>query len=608
MCRAVIRTPGHTASMRSWTLRGVALLLAAGLATTDPSRASAADGPCGAGTLPAEAATLATPLCGDDVSLSPDELRCQEAIARESAKYFEARRVEIEQRQRATAHARALDSVVPACAGIKNRRVGETAVPAVGAPCHEAGGLAGDPFDAKNAARCVRAALSGIANAKAPEPLPPNFVVVVTDDQRWDTTPYMPRLTEEIARNGLRFENAFVNTPVCAPSRATLLSGRYAAKNGVRSNSDAASSFDETESIAPALSKAGYSTGLFGIYLAGLGEEIPPGWDRWYGLENAATDEEGFMLFTFRDGAQREEVSRMRHDEMTDRLRDKASSFLAENSERPFFVWVGTTAPHTPAIPAERHAEAFADLEPYRPPSFREEDATDKPSWVQFFKAVTKPEGAARIDEVRRSQLRSLLGVDDLVGALSDRLEDLGLTDDTVFIFTSDNGHFWGEHWLSAKFAHYEEGIRVPLVMRFPRRSPKGRDVAGLALNADLAETVADLAGIERDDEGPGQSLAPSFAGTAIEREEIFLETPGGLIARPSQAVRTKRWKYIETDADGGIVQELYDLTTDPYELENLAAVPEHRGTRERLARHLEKQRTTIGTPPPDEKTESGAP
>lgn len=584
--------------MRSWTLRTVATLLAAGVASAPAGSASAATGPCSADDVPSDVAALAAPLCDADLELSEGELRCQRSIARESAKYFEARLAEIEAGKRATAHARALDPIETTCADLTVRKQAGRTVPSIGAPCQNAGGNPGGTFDGTNAARCLRAALSGLANAAAPTPLPPNFVIVVTDDQRWDTTPYMPRLTEEIARNGLRFSTAFVNTPVCAPSRATLLSGQYARVNGVRSNDAAMTSFDETQSIAPRLADAGYTTGLIGIYLAGLGDKVPAGWDEWYGLESATTDEDGFMRLTFRDGERRVELPKMKYDEITDGLRDRASSFLGENADEPFFLWLATTAPHTPAIPAERHAKAFSDLEPYRPPSFREEDATDKPSWVQFFKAVAKPEGAARIDEVRRSQLRSLLGVDDLVGALSDRLEELGLTDDTVFIFTSDNGHFWGEHWLSAKFANYEEGIRVPLLMRFPRRSAEGRDVEGLALNVDLVDTVADLARVEPPRESPGQSLAPAFDGSAIEREEIFLETPGGFIARPSQGIRTKRWKYLVTDADGGIVEELYDLKADPFELENLAGKPEQATTKKKLAARLNALRAELGSEP----------
>lgn len=557
--------------------------------------------PACAGGLVTAAKALAAPFCAHADDLTPDERRCQEAIARAAGDFVSGRLQEIAGGRRATGLSRVMEAIVPACGDIRVRtNATGTRVPAMGTPCADAGGTDGARFDAATAGRCIRAALSGLANRAAPKALPPNFVVVLSDDQRWDTMPYMPRLTEEVVNRGIVYRNAFVNTPICGPSRAAFLSGRYAFANGVRSNDRAADSFAEETSIARRLHGAGYRTGLYGIYLADLGEKIPPGWDEWYALRRSEQREDGaFPASHFQNGAQEEVLPATEFDELTDRLREKSAAFLDQNRDEPFLLWLGMRQPHAPAIPAERHAEELADIEPWRPPSFREEDVTDKPSWVRFMKAISKPEGIARVDALRLAQLRSVLAIDDAVGQLSDRLEELGLTDDTVFVFASDNGHLWGEHWLASKFAPYEESIRVPFVLRYPRLAPTASEVDDLVLNVDLAWTLADLADLPPAKPGVGRSLLPTFEGRALGREEIVIETPGGLIARPSLALRTDRWKYIRTDADAGITEELYDLEADPYEIENLATAPEHAERKKRLSARLDERLRALGHTPP---------
>lgn len=564
-----------------------------------PTEAQAGRPTCSSGFVNA-AKALAAPLCTSDADLEPDERRCQDAISRAAGEFVSGRLVEIAGGHRATKLSRVMDAIVPACRDLRVRtNATGLRIPAIGAPCTETGGAQGSAFDAESARRCVRAALSALANRVAPKALPPNFVVVLSDDQRWDTIPYMPRLTDEVANHGVVYRNAFVNTPICGPSRAAFLSGRYAFENGVRSNESAADSFAEATSIAPRLHDAGYRTGLYGIYLADLGDDIPPGWDDWYALRRSEQRDDGkFPASVFQNGANEETLPATEFDELTDLLHEKSAAFIEKNREKPFLLWLGMRQPHAPAIPAERHAEALADIEPWRPPSFREEDVTDKPSWLRFMKAISKPEGIAHIDALRLAQLRSVLAIDDAVGELSDQLEDLGLTDDTVFVFASDNGHLWGEHWLASKFAPYEESIRVPFVVRYPRLAPTADEVDDLVLNVDLAWTLADLAGLTPTKDGVGRSLVPTFEGRPLGREEILIETPGGLIARPSVALRTSRWKYIRTDADGGITEELYDLDADPHEMENLAAAEEHAGQKKRMSARLDALLRTMGHAP----------
>ncbi len=543
--------------------------------------------------LIAATAELVAPSCQDD-DLSAAERRCRDSIRDAATQFLAARLVEISRGQRATRHARAMDPIVEACRGLRVRPRApappeSTVVPTLGAPCAHIGGEAGDPFDARAAARCVRGAASEIANRLAPTPISPNFVVVMTDDQRWDTLAHMPRVTNDLAARGIRYRNAFVNTPICAPSRAAFLSGEYASNNGVSNNAEAAGSFAEATSIAPRLHAAGYRTGLFGIYLADLGDAVPGGWDEWYALQKAMPGPEGvFPSLRFRDGGGAETLPATEFDEVTDRLREKALAFLDASAGEPFLLWLGATAPHQPAIPAKRHARSLSDVDPWRPPSWNEEDVSDKPTWVRFLRSIVNPKGVKRVDDLRLAQLRSLLAVDDAVGGLSDRLERLGLTDETVFVFTSDNGHFWGEHGLSSKFAGYDEAIRVPLVIRYPRLVGAPRSNDDLALNVDLAETFGDLATLDRTPTGPGRSLVPTFAGEALGREEVLVETPGGLFAKPSLTLRTRNWKYIRTDTDAGVTEELYDLEADPFEMENLAADEAHGATKAQMGTRLD--------------------
>src|SRR5262249_22552314 len=157
--------------------------------------------------------------------------------------------------------------------------------------------------------------------------------------------------------------------------------------------------------------------------------------------------------------------------------------FITAKANAPFFVVYAPFAPHEPAVPAPRHAGTFAAIDPWRPPNWCEADVSDKPAWVQFMAAITTPAGIAKTDALRARQLETLLAVDEDVATMLATLEKLGLTDETLVVFTSDNGFMWREHWWLSKLAAYEESLRVPLVLRLPVLEPLPRTVAGMALN-----------------------------------------------------------------------------------------------------------------------------
>lgn len=435
----------------------------------------------------------------------------------------------------------------------------------------------------------MRGSVARIVDDVAPTPLRPNIVLILTDDQRADTLGYMPTTFERLAGRGFVFQNAFATTPACSPSRASLYTGKIARRHGVLENG-AEGALDPSSTIAPALADVGYTNGFFGKYLNGaelLGLEVPPGWHEW----NVFLRSSGGSYFGSR--LNENGVIRVLGDDeySTDVLGERAVNFIRENADRPFFVVYSPYAPHDPSLPAPRHENLFAGLPPHRPPNWREADLSLKPTWVRFFSRISSPEGAGRRERQRVQELETLLAVDDAVRDITDALEREGLTDDTLVVFVSDHGIHWGEHWTGTKFSSYEESLRIPLVLHYPARIPLPRASGALAANIDIAPTFADVAGAHLPTDVDGRSLfdlVDTPEGGAAWRDEIAIESAGGLITAPSRALRTPRWKYIELSVDTGVDQELYDLDADPYELRNLAQDPARAETRALLAQRLE--------------------
>lgn len=393
----------------------------------------------------------------------------------------------------------------------------------------------------------------------------PNVVVVLTDDQRWDTLSTMPNVTNRLVRRGVDFRNVFASNPLCCPSRVSILTGRYAHSTGVLSNRPphgGFASFRDGVTIATRLRAAGYRTAYMGKYLNGYANStyVPPGWDRWLAFANA-----GYHDYRLNVDGRLETGPTVRSVYSTDRLANEAVRFVRE-SRRPFFLMLAPYAPHAPAEPARRHARSFGNLAPWRSPSYRERDVSDKPDWVR-----ARPRNLGFGPQgFRRRQLQTLLAVDEMVGRVVRALREEGSLRNTIVVFTSDNGYLWGEHRLSAKAKPYEESIRVPLVVRYDALT-QGRPLAveRLVANVDLAPTLAAAAGT-RLPGVEGRSLLPFLAGRSPRwRSALLLET----LAVRGQAVPT--WCAVRT-RDSVLVayrtgeRELYDLAGDPYQLRSL--------------------------------------
>ena len=426
-------------------------------------------------------------------------------------------------------------------------------------------------------------------------PPSPNFIVVLTDDQDASLLEAMPKLVDALDRGGVVFTNAFVTSPLCCPSRASLLRGQYAHNHGVWTNTPPDGGFPrfkemglEESTVATWLHGVGYRTGLIGKYLNHYAEEhIPTGWDVWYGKFQDGE----YYGYVLNENGQPHAYGFGQASYEADVLTTLSVEFIVDAARRPspFFLLVAPYAPHDPAVPAPRHEGAEVSASLPRPPSFNELDISDKPRQMQTLPLLTPNEVAATVT-LRIQRARSLLAVDDMIEQLLQALDLTGQRAHTYVIVMSDNGYHIGEHRLPAgKSRPFEEDLRVPLVVIGPGMSGRTQR-EHLVLNIDLAPTIAELAGARTPTFVDGQSFSGLLNGSPIvppaEFRAAFL-----FELRSFQGVRTLTAKYV---MHGNGEQEWYDLRSDPNELENLL----HAGDRElptSLSELLERLRDCAG-------------
>jgi N-acetylglucosamine-6-sulfatase len=420
----------------------------------------------------------------------------------------------------------------------------------------------------------------------------PNIVLILTDDQRFDTLTTMPHV-QRLMAHGITFNKAFVTNSLCCPSRVTINTGGYSHTTGVYTNvyTDASPyggfeafhrSGGESGTIAVALHDAGYRTALVGKYLNKYaGPYVPPGWDDWAAF--SGTNNGGayynYDLFIHHPASDRfEHHGADRADYSTDVLRRKATSFLRSTpADQSLFLEVTPYAPHNVIVPAPRDATSYvggvsrSELRP----SFDEADVSDKPAYIQS-RDLMSARGAEHHLELEDEALQA---VDRTVAAISKELRSSGRLNNTLLLFMSDNGLAFGEHRWPYKLVPYEESIRVPFVIRYsPMTAPAAGSVSnGIVSNVDVAPTFAEVAGIGQTFDGvgtvDGTSLVPILDGTATSvRSDLLLEHidyPTHFHVPSYCGLRTAGWMYARYD-DG--YQELYRLGNDPYELHNVAS------------------------------------
>ncbi len=386
----------------------------------------------------------------------------------------------------------------------------------------------------------------------------PNFLIIYTDDQRYDSMWQMPRTQELIFEQGVTFNHGYITTPLCGPSRCSILTGMYAHSHEIRESQD--SGFDET-TFAKYLQDDGYYTGLVGKYLNEwrVKDEPKPEFDYWRAIFGGQSRYNNPDIMV--DG----EWVRHQGQYITDAFGDYCLEFIenAAKKLKPFCLYFAPNAPHEPATPADEDKFLAIDL-PEFPPNFSEEDISDKPNWLQEKVSLLSDEEIHRINEFRNDQLLSLRSLDRNIERIIQKLEEEKLLDKTVVIFLSDNGKLWGEHRMTTKNSFYEEASRVPFALRYPPLVPTPYIEDKPVANIDIAPTLYDLARVPIPEEVDGVSLVPLLLAGDMQRAGVLIEGwPGrGHYA----AYHVGSYVYAET---GGDKSEFYDLEKDPYQLEN---------------------------------------
>jgi N-acetylglucosamine-6-sulfatase len=423
----------------------------------------------------------------------------------------------------------------------------------------------------------------------------PNIIIILTDDQPISTLQYMPNLQKEIIAKGVNFTNTYVTTPLCCPSRSSILTGLYVHNHGVRSNRSplgGATAFNDISTLPVWLQSAGYRTALIGKYLndyISLPEGyIPPGWDEWHTFVAKDPDKDFYYGYTFNDNSVITKLGDMPEDYSTDMLNKKAIDFIKQ-TDGPFFLMLNFYAPHQPYFSAIRHKDLFktdAEFTRNYPENFLEEDVSDKPAWVQEI----QPQSMVYIDKVYERMLRTLMAVDDSVGQVTATLDKEGIRDNTLIIYMTDNGMSLGENRVFGKACPYDTCLHVPFIVSYPDKITASRVDSNLILNIDIAPTLTDLAGIPNASTYDGQSFLNLLTDPASAWRDGFLieqyqDDPeeGGMTALVPSYVgfRTRDWKYVEYETGE---RELYDLLNDPFELNNLATQPQYKQTMQELS------------------------
>jgi arylsulfatase A-like enzyme len=376
----------------------------------------------------------------------------------------------------------------------------------------------------------------------------PNIVFVLADDLNTRLLPYLPEIEKMLPARGLALQMT-VPTPVCAPSRATILTGRYAHNTQVKGNGPLRGgiwAFEKTgaeqSTFAVWLRDVGYHTGFFGKYLNEqdqAAQSVPPGWERWVGYGKMSLARVGYTVIE--DGG-KPRVIEKQYD--SDFFAARANEWLQSAPEPFLAVWC-PMVPHGPFVPPARYKGRFDDVQLEWPPSFAADES-----------AVTK---------LTRTRLEMMLGLEDGLRAILATLEKRGLMDRTYIFFTSDHGLFMGEHGFPAgKGETYEETTRVPLYVRGPG-VPVGKSDALIA-STDLAPTFAALAGAKVPANVDGQSIVPLLRGEALPlpRQRVLLEWFDQDLTSPWLAVREQDDKYVRAK-DGECLH--FDVKNDPYEM-----------------------------------------
>lgn len=419
----------------------------------------------------------------------------------------------------------------------------------------------------------------------------PNIVVVLVDDFSLDlmTTQNgvlaasMPNLAR-MQKEGVTFTKYFVTDSLCCPSRTSIFTGLLPHNSGVYTNSPPDGGLeafmaqgDDAKTFAVALHQQFYRTAMMGKYLNGYQPDkngVPQGWSDWAVAGN------GYPNFNYVLNQNGALTTSPLH--LTDQLSALGQDFIKQAAAGPFFLELATFSPHAPYVPPARYADAFPDLTYPKTPAFGARPDANAPTWLKAIPALDQ-KTMGKIDEIYRQRVRSDKGVDDMIGAVRQTLADLGLSDTTYVIFTSDNGYHMGEYSLRpGKMTPFDTDIRVPLVVVGPGIAA-GRAVDAITMNIDFYPTFSELAGLPANASVDGRSLVALLHGkpgpwrniAVVEHKNAVPDPenpdlPGAKAGNPPTYVALRLPDAMYVEYEGGEVS-YYDLTSDPYQLANIA-------------------------------------
>jgi arylsulfatase A-like enzyme len=414
-----------------------------------------------------------------------------------------------------------------------------------------------------------------VGAGKGPNPeKKPNIVFILSDDHRADTMdnaghPFIKTPTlDRLAKEGVKFNNTFATTPLCSPSRGCFLTGQYAHRHGVKNNYTPWN--DKNVTFLELLKKEGYKNAFFGKWhMPGrlpnlLGKAV----DRFVTFTASGGQGIYFDCPLIIDGVATERKGKY----LTEDLTDLALDFIRKEKEGPFCVYLAHKAPHQPFVPPRELQKLYKDADVSRtlPPEYH--------SWINRKEGSGYYGVIGSVGEKYLDYHRVITAMDQQIGRILSELERLGVAENTIVVYTSDNGYFWGEKQLIDKRFPYEEATRIPLLVRFPAKIKNpGRTTGELALSVDLAPTLLELAGLQAPGTMQGMSLAPMITGknSLPHRSSVHLEYFKDFPYSVPEwdAVRTHRFLYVEYRKNKPA--ELFDIQKDPRTMRNLISTPE---------------------------------
>jgi N-acetylglucosamine-6-sulfatase len=431
----------------------------------------------------------------------------------------------------------------------------------------------------------------------------PNVIVIYIDELRADAlgitghpfvkTPHI----DQLAKEGIIMRKAYVTTPLCGPSRASLMTGQYAHTHGLYKNTAPKGLTQRLITYPLLMQYGGYKTAFIGKWTTGkFADKMPhPGFDRWFvsghnrDLKMDPVVNVDGVLVPYKGHA-------------TDIDSDETVRFIKENKSVPFSISLWHRSVHTSygkehLIAAERNRNLYKDVKITRAKSAIN-PCIECPIVRQ--PALKNVHMEPPTDEDIRNIARMTVDIDDGVGRIVKALKDAKILDKTMIIFMGDNGFFFGEHGLTEKRLAYEESIKVPLIIRYPPLIKAGSTSDVGVLNIDIAPTVLSLAGLPIPLHTQGQSLIPIFKSGKLKspRSSLLFEfwpennsggTGEGQGISAWKAVRTDKWKYVHWSKVKN-ADELYDVVNDPYELNNLINDPRYASFLAEMKKELEKQ------------------